>query len=655
MRKEDDRLEYSDDELDVVNHLINGRNNNDIKSAKSSFEKAFNKSKSILSTSKIGRALYLESLSELADNEYEIKKRAALWNKLFSKAIDFLNLDPTNEETVIHCSDIIISFIKEPFISKDFHLIKKALSILKGKLDSIIKHKGISNSASILVTKASVLRNFSSYQTTPESQKSMLEEAFKCINKSISISDNTWYAFLELGNCYWRSSNFEKKLEDYNNKIMSAEAAYLQSQNIKLTIQNTLPLCNLYKETYQTAPFLLAFNRYELIEKNKRRFLHNTYQIAETSIRMFYIDYPTEILGEYLEKSDKLLNEAIAAGISDARIITDLAFIKAAKGEITVGVRILKSLKTSSIDSFDWNTIIEDIKTINESDDLFSKGFVLGIDDAAIWNKLGTFAITFLEDIDLGLKMYNVALHFNSKNPIVLTNIARTLLKTETSTGILEEAEYYLSRAESSSTFRFQWWRQVRADLEILKKEILNTEELAKPVKQSLNFSKISDLYKFYLSLKNSDNTQERGYDFEKLIATYFKLSLSNSIGSHRIIAATTEQIDAGFFFEKEYYRVEAKWTKNKTDDADVRHFSFNLKTAETRGLIISINGFTSSAIERARALKSEKMILLMDGDEIEITLKGSPTFDEAIRLKQMYFHYEDNPYYKISPNEQKI
>ena len=655
MRKEDNILQYTDDELDVVNHLINGRNDIDVKSAKISFEKALNKSKTILLNSKIGKALYLESLSELAEAEYDIRKRTALWNKLFVKAIDFLNLDSTNEETVIHCSDIIISFIKEPFITKEFHNIKNALGILKGKLDSLITHKGILNSSGILVKKATILRIFSSYQATPEAQKLMLEEAFRCINKSISISDNTWYAFLELGNCYWRSSNFEKNLENYNNKIMLAENAYIQSQNIQTTIQNTLPLCNLYKETYQTAPFLLAYNTYERIEKNRRRFLQNTYHLAETTIRMFYAEFPSEILSEYLSKSDKLLNEAINAGFTDARTITDLAFIKATKGEINVGTRLLKALKTSSTDSFDWNTIIEDIKTIRDSDDLFSKGFVLGIDDAGIWNKLGTFAIKFLNDIELGLKMYNVALHFNSKNPIVLTNLARTLLKTEINEAALQDAEYYLSRAESSSTFRFQWWRQVRADLEFLKKETLHIKESAKTSKHKFNFTKIADLYKFYLSLKDSENTQERGYDFEKLIAAYFKLSLGNSIGSHRIISSTTEQIDAGFFFEKDYYRVEAKWTKDKTDDADVRHFSFNLKTVETRGLLISINGFTPSAIERARSLKSEKMILLMDGDEIEITLKGSPTFDEAIRLKQMYFHYEDNPYHKISPNEQKI
>jgi hypothetical protein len=44
-----------------------------------------------------------------------------------------------------------------------------------------------------------------------------------------------------------------------------------------------------------------------------------------------------------------------------------------------------------------------------------------------------------------------------------------------------------------------------------------------------------------------------------------------------------------------------------------------------------------------------------MDGDEIEATLKGSPTFDEAIREKQLHFLYEDNPYHKIKSTEQKV
>jgi hypothetical protein len=654
MREQTDISQYSESELDIVNNLINGRNDTNINSAKKHFDKALAQSKGIFKTSKIGHSLYLESLSELADIEYDIQKRAFLWDKLFKKLLDFLNQFSNNEEIVLHCADIIIAYVQEPFIGKDFHLLKSALGILKGKVDSLIDKRGISSSSELLVKKAAILRNFSKYQTTSEAQKLMVQQALRCVEKSISISPDPWYSYLELGNCQWRYSDFEKRIQGFNERISLAENAYLQSQDLKYTIHNTLALCRLYKETFQTAPFLSAFKTYERIENNRRRFLQNSYYLAETVIRMFYAKFPPEILSDYLSKSDALLNEAISSGYNDARIITDLAFIKGAKGEVSVGEHILKTLKTSSTATFDWNIIIEDIKLIKDSNDLFSKGFVLGIDDASTWNKLGTFAITFLDDIDLALKMYEAALHFNPANPIALTNLSRTLLKTSLDDSTLEDAEYYISKAASASTFRFQWWRQVKADVEAARNSFTKTQPV-NATKHNFNLSKIADLYKFYLSLKEMNNAQERGYEFEKLIANYFQISLGNSISSHRIKSTTIEQIDAAFHFEKDYYRVEAKWTKDKTDHTDIADFYFKLQTIGVTGLFISINGFTDTAVERARKLKTEVKVLLMDGDEIEATLRGSPTFDEAIRLKQLYFYLEDNPYYKITPSEQKV
>lgn len=654
MTEQIDISHYTESELDIVNNLINGRNDTNINSAKKYFDKALAQSKEIFKTSKIGHSLYLESLSELADIEYDIQKRASLWGKLFKKILDFLNQYPDNEETVLHCADIIIAYIQEPFVGKDFQLLKNGLGILKGKVDTLIAKKGINNSPELLIKKSAILRNFSKYQTTSESQKLMIEQALRCVEKAIYISSDTWYSYLELGNCHWRYSDFEKNIQLFNERIALAENAYMQSQDLKYTIHNTLALCRLYKETFQTAPFLYAFKTYERIEYNRRRFLQNSYYLAETAIRMFYTKFPQEILSDYLSKSDVLLNEAIQAGYNDARIITDLAFIKGAKGEVSVGEHILKTLKTSSSSTFDWNVIVEDIKQIKNSDDLFSKGFVLGIDDASTWNKLGTFAVTFLDDNDLALRMYKAALHFNPSNPIVLTNLSRTLLKNTIDETTLEDAEYYISKAASASTFRFQWWRQVRAEVEAAKKCFAKSQP-EKSIKYSYNLTKVADLYKFYLSLKDMDNAQERGFEFEKLITTYFQISLGNSTGSHRIKSTTIEQIDAAFHFEKDYYRVEAKWTKNKTDHTDISDFYFKLQTAGVTGLFISINGFTDGAIERARKLKKEVKVLLMDGSEIEATLRGSPTFDEAIRLKQLYFYLEDNPYYQITPSEQKV
>ncbi|AXG69632.1 hypothetical protein KORDIASMS9_01857 [Kordia sp. SMS9] len=639
--------ELSDIELDIINNLINGRNENDSIRAKSYFRNSFTKSEGILKTSKISQSLYLESLSELAKVEYNAKERTLTWNLLLKKLRDFSNSSPKSENTIMICCDSIISYIQEPFIDKDNQLIRKTLTMLKGKIDSIIKDKGVLQSAELLIKKAAILRHFAYFQVTNDSKKIAIEQALRCVEKSISISDETWYAYNELGNCYRQFSNFAKKIFIYNERIGLAEESLKHSQHIEITVHNTIALCILYKETYQTAPFIEAFKTYEKIEKNRRRFLKNSFLLAEVVTNMYFSKYPKEMLDEYLDKADSILNEAINAGYSDARIISNLAYIKAAKGEISVGKYVLKTLNHSNTSTFDWNNIIETLDLIKHSEDLFAQGFVLGIDDSNIWNKLGSFAINFLDDIDLGIKMYNVALSFNKSNPIVLTNLARALLKTPLNEAVIEEAEYYISKAAALSNFRFQWWREVREEIHAIQSESFEVETI-QPLKKKFNFSKIADLYKYFLFLKEMKDPQKRGYEFEKLIKSYFKISLGNSIGSHRITASSSMQIDGAFYFQKEFYRVEIKWTKSKSDHTDINDFYFKLNTIGVTGLFISMNGFTDSAINRVKSLKKEVKILLMDGDEIEKTLKGSPTFDEAIRVKQLYFYLEDNPYHII-------
>lgn len=638
--------QYSESENEIVDFLIEGRGNVDVNSARTLFSTALSRSESIIGLSKIAHQLYLECLLELADLEYRLPERTVLWGKLVQKCSQFIEEFSEDEETVLHCSDIVILCIQEQFVEFETNVLRRALVRTREKLDSLIVVKGVSNSASLLSKKASILRHLRPFQVTSEAEKNILIQALKCVQKSVTVLDSEWYSHLELGNCYWELLDYEKNVKSFNEKIEMAEAAYLASLNLKITIQNTLTLCRLYRETYQTAPFLLAFQKYESIEKNRRRFLQNSYLIAEVTIRMYYAHFPEELMSEYIMKSDRLLDEALAAGYGDARTIVNLAYLKAINGEVTVGKKVLKALNARSMSTLDWDAIVESLDSIDKSEDLFSKGFVLGIDNAAIWNQLGTFIFNFIGDADLAVRLYRVALRFNPSNPIVLTNLARCLLQTEMTSEVLEDAEYYISKAASFSTFRFQWWRAVKSEtVEIRKQFVVENVSPQKPIATKFSLKKIADLHKHYIQLKDSENPQQRGFEFERLINRYFELSLSNAKPSYR---SGNQQIDGAFCFEKDHYRLEVKWTKDLIDHTHINDFYFKLQTVGTSGLFISVNGFTDAAIVRARDLKKEIRLLLMDGDEIEATLRGTPTLDEAIRLKQLYFHFEDNPYFRI-------
>ena len=86
----------------------------------------------------------------------------------------------------------------------------------------------------------------------------------------------------------------------------------------------------------------------------------------------------------------------------------------------------------------------------------------------------------------------------------------------------------------------------------------------------------------------------------------------------------------------------------------DVVLFREKLDVVGVKGLLISMNGFSLEAIKKAVNFRGDHEILLMDGEELEMVLKGCPSFDEAIRQKQQYFAIESNPYHRVSPTAQE-
>ena len=253
--------------------------------------------------------------------------------------------------------------------------------------------------------------------------------------------------------------------------------------------------------------------------------------------------------------------------------------------------------------------------------------------------------------------MYKEALRINPSNAIAMTNLAQTLLIIDTSDSILE-AERWISKAASCADRRFRWWRNVREQICERKLSLKGLQPQVAEIGKRLHSPKhLSDLHYNFTHLKNTEDHQHRGYQLEILVRQLFQISLGNSFGSYRtspIWSSPSMQIDAAFsYFDKDFYRVETKWTSNLTTAKEIVLFRDKLDVAGIKGLFISISGFMDEAIQKARELRKEVQIILMDGGELELVLQGSPTFDEAIRLKQIYFNKESNPYFRIKPTVQ--
>lgn len=638
-------------ESEVVNFIIDSRNSESKEEAKKLLDQAHNicKQANSFDNPKIP-SLKLEVLTEITTDMDSSEDRHALWESAVNEG--FSVLDSNSEiDYAIQLYRKIVDFSQDQHLKLKKREITSLIAKATKSLDSLIPTVDMQDRGQLLTCKASLLRNLSQYQTTRISEKKISDKAIRCASKGLGLLPDSWDALLQLALCHWHSAQYEKDEKSYISRLERTESLIWRSIEQNSNRINTLALAQYFRKTYQSLPFIKAYEEYSLLENNKRQYYRGSFLFAEAALQLHYGKYPKSIVDVSLESAERLLEKSINAGCGDARHIIDLAFLKAARGEVSVGLKVVKLLNTSGED-LSWNQIAEVVSDRRLDNDLLSKGFALGIEQSGTWNKLGTFAKRYLKDSTLAISLYQVALRLNPSNAVAMTNLSRALLHIGTSESI-SEAERWISKAASCADRRFKWWRNVREEIRVSLSE--EREQKAKSLPKNFNgVKKLADLRKIFHSIKLLDNPQERGFRFENFVAQLIYLTLGNCKPSYRARLKWSDnsiyQIDAAFcVLDTQYFRVETKWTANPVKPADVVLFREKLDVTGVKGLMISMSGFSDEAITKAVSYRSDREILFMDGEEFEKILNGSPSFDEAIRQKQQYFAIESDPYHKIN------
>lgn len=596
-------------------------------------------------------SLHLEILSELAANSDSGEQSKVLWEKAIEKGFHNLQLVP-NAEFAALLFRKAIDYTQDPHLIRTNQDCTSLLARAKKQADVLIPLLEPHETGKLLTAKASILRRMSKLQLTRKQEVDFSEQAIRCAQKACDVSHYSWFATLELANCQWFSAHFERNDEQFHRILEQAEQNVRKSIDENKNRNNTLALAQFYRSTYQSMPFVRAYEQYASIEYNKDDYYRGSYLWAEGILQLYYGEYPEEVVNSYLEEADQLLERAIDSGYGDARHIVALGFLKAAQGDTTAGLEVIKILHP--IDGrLSWSEIADQVgHTSNSSTDL-STGFALGIAKAGIWNKLGTYARRFLCDQELAIEMYRVALRLNPSSAVAMTNLASSLLQIGSNES-LREAERWISKAASCADRRFRWWRDVR---EAISDALSGSAGVPRTgsVHSPTHLRSLADLRRAYYALEASTDKQSRGYQLEKLIAQLIKISIGNCNPSYRTKQTWSDgsiaQIDAAFcYLDTQYFRVETKWKSERITPDDIVLFRDKLDVVGIGGLFISISGFTNEAITKAAALRNEREILLMDGEELALVLNGCPSFDEALRTKREHFLVNSNPYFRVKP-----
>lgn len=603
-----------------------------------------------------GFCLMAETWAELAVEAQLPSERYSQWMECLS--IASRGLRKLGEVTILSLYvDKVIDFLQDPNIVVPIKEVNSLLALVTRTIDTFLDRKESSGRSGLLARKSAVLRCASRYKVARADQMKYSESAIRCAQKAVELEESSWVAHLEFGNAQWHIAQFDRGDKAFHVRIRQAEASYWRSVGLRATVYNTLAICRFFRNTYQTSPSLESFGRYRLLEVNRRRLLRQAYLYAEAVLQLWYAKVPSDVLDFYLEEAESLLEGSLGAGYAEARNVLGLAFLKAIKGELVVAEEILQTLH-SLAKGTPWTKIAEIVCASQSAEDLITRGFALGVADSATWNRLGTFANDFLGDRRLASSMYRVAIRLKPSNAVALTNLAARLLD-ENTVDATREAARWISRAASCADRRYRWWRNVKQKIDerIEGGATGGTVSLAKrrPIRTAMN---TADILRNYRVLKGMDNVQERGYLFEKLVKNLLDIHCGNSFASYRTAAGVEgglrHQVDAAFsFFEPAYYRVETKWTSCPATPDDIQLFIGKLDTVGVKGLFISVAGFTAEAVQLACACRKEYQVLLMDGEELDATLQGSPSFDEAIRVKQLCFARKGDPYFRIVPARQ--
>ncbi len=135
-----------------------------------------------------------------------------------------------------------------------------------------------------------------------------------------------------------------------------------------------------------------------------------------------------------------------------------------------------------------------------------------------------------------------------------------------------------------------------------------------------------------FYELYKMEDRQLAGLKLEDLLNRLFELYELKPRNPFRV---TGEQIDGSFELDNEIYLLEAKWESKKLSEESMLSFRGKIegKSSFTRGLFISINGFTEQGLEAIKIGK-QPTFFLMDGYDITVVLEGKVRFGELLRLK---------------------
>lgn len=591
-------------------------------------------------------------LSEIAYEESSPKNRAQRWGRALSILESSLRgcIEPEVAETY---ASLAVDCHQDIFSSLTSADRLKSLRTARNFIDAALKQQHLNDiKATLLARKSSLWRQLAMYEISSEQKVNFLNKSMRCADLAVQTSRQI-ATILESALSLWAWARYEATDEKYSEILKDAERRFTDDLLRKNEVAR-LALSRFYKSTYRHLDVCENYLDLTKLAKQTRRLLREAYIYAEAVIQLRYADYPEDVVRKHLLEARGLVEMAIAAGYRNARLITALAHIVAIMDGTAAGATALSEIHAEG-GTVPWERIV---KLVTEADmtDPAAYGLVLGIDQSAVWTSIGTFARRYIRDDSLAQVFYQTAIKLDNRNPVALTNLARLLVLQEDER-LIGEAERLLQKAAGCSDRRFTWWRAVMALLNDRKAQLRSKPKLEARTHKSIpdepsRFSTLKQIRDRFKAVDQLDDPQRRGYELEILIFELARLTFDIAAPPYKLnrLGGGQPQVDGFFVCRNDKYRIECKWENHPANPNDIAIFKNKLDAAGVDGLFIAMNGFTDAAVGQAREFRTEKAILLMNGDEARYALTLQISFDELMTQKRLYFDQMSEPYRIVRP-----
>lgn len=146
---------------------------------------------------------------------------------------------------------------------------------------------------------------------------------------------------------------------------------------------------------------------------------------------------------------------------------------------------------------------------------------------------------------------------------------------------------------------------------------------------------------------KSKKDARKRGLQFESLLNdlfSYFAIEVYNPFRRNE----NGEQIDGGVKFGDWYYLFECKWQKKLSDIRDLDSLTGKVSRSgkQTMGFFISIGGWSKN-VPRLLKQNTDKVVILINGEDIEAVLNNTIQLHKLLDEKIKSFNLNAEPYVK--------